>query len=699
MAKIAVAEKPPEEDDGKLDVAALVKMFEDSEEATQEARGLSERDRDYYDNIQYTAEEEAILKKRGQPATIDNRIKTKVDFLVGFEKSQRIDPKALPRTPQHEEEADGASQALRYVADSQEYDSKRSEVWRNLLVEGSGGISVAVETGYDGKPEIVLRRWAWDRMFADPHSSEPDYSDAGYLGGVIWMDYADALAQYADAKDILDTMMSGRSNLSETYDDRPKYRLWADTKRKRVRVCQIWLKRDKEWHFAEFTKGGILKAGPSPYKDDKGESDCEMIFQSAYVNRENDRYGLVREMISLQDAINKRGSKSLHLLNTRQVFYEDGAVDDINEFKRELAKPDGTPRVNPGAKSEQRVKVEAHLDLAASHFQMHQEAKNSIDLKGPNATMMGDKAQGSSAASGRAILASQQGGAIQLGDLTDHLRHLDKRVFRAIWNRIRQFWTEEKWIRVTDDERNVKWVGMNVDPAQVQASMQSNPEMAERIAGVVGNVAQLDCDIIIDEAPDNITPATEQWQGLVELAKGGVAIPPKVLIQAAPNLKNKSQLIDEMEKAAKEQPPDPEMQKLQAQLQFKQAELQLKAQEAQQGAQLEQQKAETGAQLEMQKAQLQAQIDQQKAQNDMQIAREKAMFEMQLKREIAEQDLALDRQQSADKMEIERTRAASGIQIEESRAESQTKLDVSKAKTQAQIAKQKAAQKSQSASA
>lgn len=534
------------DDDGKLDVADLVRMFEESEESTLESRGHAERDRDYYDSIQYTAEELDVLKKRGQPPVIDNRIKTKIDYLVGLEKQQRIDPRALPRTPQHETDADGASQALKYVSDSEGYDAKRSGVWRNLLIEGSGGISVAVEPGYDGQMQIVLRRWAWDRMFSDPHSAELDYSDAGYIGGIIWMDYVDALELYKDGKDILDATMDDRASLSETYDDKPKFRMWADKKRKRVRICQIWLKRGKTWYFAEFTKGGILKSGPSPYVDDKGESDCEMFFQSSYKDRDNNVYGLVREMVSLQDAINKRSSKSLHLLNTAQIVTEDGAVNDIEKTRREAARPDGVIVVNPGYSD--KFKFETRTDLATGHFQLLQDAKNSIDLKGPNATMLGDKAQGSSSASGKAIIASQQGGMIQLGDLMDNLRHLDKRVFRAIWNRIRQFWTAEKWIRVTDEEKNIKWVGINVDPQRVQAAMQQDPSMQEKIKGVVGNVAQLDCDIIIDEVPDSLTPALEQWQGLVELAKAGVPIPPDVLIKSAPNLKNKDALIEHMSK-------------------------------------------------------------------------------------------------------------------------------------------------------
>lgn len=563
----------------KLTVADLVRMFEESESSSQNAREQSERDRDYLDNKQYTSEELAEFEKRGQPPTIDNRIKTKIDYLVGVEKQSRIQPKAMPRTPKHEQDADGASQGIKYVTDEEDYDKLRSAVWRNMLVEGSGGFSVTAEPSKYSKPQsqqemmgstamtppqeydIKIRKIAWDRMFADPHSSELDYSDAGYLGGVLWMDEADALFQYRDNPDaaeiISDTM--GSVTASQTYDDKPIYSVWADRKRKRVRIVQMWIKRAGEWFFAEYTKGGILKSGKSPYVTDKGESDCELIYQSAYIDRDNNRYGMVREMISLQDEINKRRSKSLHLLNVAQTIYEEGAVDDIQAFRRESVKPDGTMKVAPGALSGKKIEFNTRSDLADGHFKLLEEAKNAIDLKGPNATEMGDKTGGSNAASGKAIIASQQGGMIQVGDLMDNLRHLDKRVFRAVWNRIRQYWTAEKWIRVTDDERNVKWVGLNVDPQRVEMLKQQNPQEAERIAGIVGNVAELDCDIIIDEAPDSLTPALEQFQALVELKKFDAQneIPFRVLIEAAPNLRNKDKILGDMDKRAEQQAQDP----------------------------------------------------------------------------------------------------------------------------------------------
>lgn len=533
----------------------LVDMFESSEDASYEARQASERDRDYVDNIQLTADEKAALRKRKQPEIVINRVKRKVDFLKGYEMSQRVDPRALPRTPQHEEDAQGVEQALRYVADDQRFDHKRSQVWDNLLVEGAAGYRVGVkETRYG--IDITIDRVPWDRMFYDPHSSEPDFSDARYIGLVKWMDYDEALRIYGgseEAKDALGDTFN-QSSISDTFDDKPRWKVWADKKRRRVRICQIWLLRGEEWWFAEYTKGGILREGASPHVDDRGESDCELIFGSAYVNRDNDRYGIVREMIGPQDEINKRRSKALHLLNVNQTTIEKGAVDDVEKYRREAARPDGVMEVNTGFFD--KVRNDTRLDLAQAQMNLLQEAKNEIDMMAGNIALQGNALQ-KSAASGKAIIASQQGGAMEIAPIMDSLRDLDIRVYRAIWYRIRQYWTAEKWVRVTDDERNVKWLGLNVDPQRMAMAAQVDPTLNDRVAGAVGNVAELDCDIIIDDAPDGITPQLEQFQSLVELKKmdANGELPFRAIVAAMPNLKNKQQVLAEMDKA-KEPPPE-----------------------------------------------------------------------------------------------------------------------------------------------
>ena len=532
----------------------LVDMFESSEDASYEARQLAERDRDYVDNVQLTAEEKAALRKRRQPEVIINRIKRKVDFLKGYEMGQRVDPRALPRTPRHEQDAEGVEQALRYVADDQRFDHKRSQVWDNLLVEGAGGYRVGVkETRYG--IDITIDRVPWDRMFYDPHSSEPDFSDARYVGLVKWMDYDEAVRIYGDSKEARDALGDTltQSSISDTFDDKPRWKVWADKKRRRVRVCQIWLMRGDQWWFAEYTKGGILREGESPYVTDKDESDCELIFGSAYVNRDNDRYGIVREMIGPQDEINKRRSKALHLLNVNQTTLERGAVDDVERYRREAARPDGVMEVNTGFFD--KVRNDTRLDLAQAQMNLLQEAKNEIDMMAGNIALQGNALQ-KSAASGKAIIASQQGGAMEIAPIMDALRDLDIRVYRAVWYRIRQYWTAEKWVRVTDDERNIKWLGLNVDPQRMQMAAQKDPTLEKRIAGVVGSVAQLDCDIIIDDAPDGLTPQLEQFQSLVELKKmdANGELPFRAIVMAMPNLKNKEQVLAAMDEGKQPSP-------------------------------------------------------------------------------------------------------------------------------------------------
>lgn len=128
--------------DGSEDLLAkLVGWVDSFEDATAEARKLAEKCRDYYDNEQWTSEEKAALRKRNQPDTVINRIKSKVDFLLGTEITTRSDPKAYPRNPgQDEEAAQAATDALRYIGDINRFNSKKTAVFENMIIEGYGGV-------------------------------------------------------------------------------------------------------------------------------------------------------------------------------------------------------------------------------------------------------------------------------------------------------------------------------------------------------------------------------------------------------------------------------------------------------------------------------------------------------------------------------------------------------------------------------
>lgn len=540
----------------------LVKCYEDAAEASQEERARSERDRDYYDHKQLTPEQLATLAQRKQAPVIVNYIQKKINFLLGAERQTRQDPKAYPRTPAHEDAAHAASDAIRYVTENQNFDSVSSDCFEDMLVEGIGAAIVEVKPKSLEEFDITITRIPWDRYFRDPHSREKDFSDANYQGYIKWMDHKDAEALAKKYGKELDYNNDSSGMFGETDEDRPAYKMWSDSKRKRTKICFIFYLDEGTWRHSIFTKAGVIWEGESPYLDEDGNPCCPIEAASPMVDRENNRYGYARLMISQQDAINKRESKSLHLLSQRQTWSRKGVFKDTNRAKTELSKPDGHVDVEHGVLG-QDFGVFDTGDMALGQFQLLQEAKRDLDNLAQTGAVGGEGVQ-----SGRALEARSQSGQIELTPFTDTHKQWKKRIYRRVWNCVRQFWEGEKWIRVTDDENNLKWVGLNapitqaeqlimqqsgLEQAQIrqqfgrelQALIAQNPALGQPVE--VGNqVAELDVDIIIDEVPDIINIQAEQFDIIANIAAQRGDIPTPLIIKMS-SIRNKDQILDELQ--------------------------------------------------------------------------------------------------------------------------------------------------------
>jgi hypothetical protein len=555
------------------DLTRLVRMFEASEEASQASRREGEKARDYFDGNQLTAEERRQLRKRRQPDVTENLIRPKVDSLCGLERQSRTDPKAYPRNDADDSDAFAVTDALRYVAQDQRLDIKRSAVFQNLLVEGMGGVEVGAAR-VRGGIDPALYQVAWDRIFHDPHSAMPDFSDAAYVGYITWMDVDKALAscrdgaKWAGKSDVIQqTMTAPYSSASSTYDDKPRWCSWGDSSRKRIRVNTIYYEEGGVWYRAVYTLAGELEpCAPSPFLDEDGQPECALILASAYVDRDNDRYGIVRDFIPLQDEVNKRRSKFLHHVSSRAVRVGTSTTQDAETIRREVARPDGVVIADNG-----EVEVIQQGDMAAGQFQLLMDTRSSLKAVGPNAYLQGKAGQDQS---GRAILAQQQAGMTEMAPLLDNLRDFNRRVYRAIWNRIRQFWDGPRWVRVTDDEKNIRFVGLNVTRAdvalrkvadavrggvvdqQTAAAYQQQIRTDPSMMAPANVVAEMDVDIDIEEVPDSPTLQADQFNSLLELAKiNPEAIPIEDLVRAS-SIRDKEKIIKGIEdrKAAASQP-------------------------------------------------------------------------------------------------------------------------------------------------
>jgi hypothetical protein len=548
---------------GDLDArhTRLIEWFEEAERSSMDERALSERDRDYVDCDQWTTAERNELRRRNQPAIQINYCRRKVDLLRGLERKARTDPKAFPRTPTEEDRADAATQVLRYITEDTDFQVTRSAVFDNVLVEGYGGVEMSLADDGAGGADVTIMPVPWDRIWKDPHSRALDFSDARYLGTVIWMDRDQLLEMYPGADDVVEDSFDPQ--YSDTYGDRPGKIAWSDNNRVRVRVVQCHWSERGIWWDATFTRAGFL-VEPMTHswcRDKRGRSDCRLTLLSGYIDRQNRRYGMVRDLISIQDEINKRRSKALHLLSVSQVIAEEGAVRDVDATRREVARPDGYIQVAPGM----RFDIEHGADLATGQFELLKHATEEMQLSGPNASMSGTD---SKELSGRAILAQQAGGAVQNEPLADALRMWSRRVYEKAWMAARAVWTAGKWVRVTDDLGSTRWVGINqkVTLADELANMpdQQRAMVMQRMGIVPGDprlqqvirtendITHLDVDIAVEEGMDIPSMQAETFQSLVQIASIQPGLIPGDVLIAASSLRNKADLLARM-KAHQEQ--------------------------------------------------------------------------------------------------------------------------------------------------
>ena len=436
---------------------------------TMDARDLSQRCRDYFDDKQWTEIESAKLKARGQAPIVVNRIKPKVKGLLGIYELRKTDPKAFPRTRKHEKSSQVCTDGLRYVADNTKFDQTRLDVAEDFFVEGYGGAIVDVRRKGESV-EIQVKQIPWDRIYFDPHSRRKDFKDSRYMGVLVWMDREDVSDAFPD-KRIKKSLLEGNTTgYGNSQDDRPK---WAATEEDRVRIAMHFEKKKGVWKMSVFSGNYIIqKEIDSPYVDEDEIPINPIELVSDMIDADNRRYSEVAGFLSQQDEINHRRSKFLHLNSTRQTYGNDNAIQDVSAAKKSLSKPDGHLHINGDAQFGADFGIIPTGDFSNAQFNLYMDAKNEMDRSSFNAPLSGDA--GGQDLSGRAIDKLQQAGTLELNRQYSTLASWERRIYEQIWLRIRQFWTEEKWIRVTDDQADLRWVGMNskVTAAQMLSERQ-----------------------------------------------------------------------------------------------------------------------------------------------------------------------------------------------------------------------------------
>lgn len=567
----------------KLDPMPLRRMVDDFRDGTSESRLIGEKARRYYDNDQIFGETERAWKRSRQPKVIRNEIAPAVNGMLGVIQQAKVDPRAWPRNPDNEEQADVASKALRFVADVNRWHKKKVDAAETFLIEGIAAVSV--EASEEGDP--LITQLAYDELIYDPHSRRADFSDAAYKGIGKWMYEGDLQARYPLMREDLSASFSSTwgSEMGLDRPDKPENLLgtnWIDPKKRRLFVVELYHKEDGEWMRSIFYVGGVLEQGPSPYKGDKGESLCVFVFQSCLITRDNQRAGLVKAMLSPQDELNAYGSRALHLARSRQLRVSDPSFPpevDARTAAAEAAKPDG---VLPTG-----YEPVATADLMQGMQIMMAEARQALVRQAPTPAVLADASAANQ--SGRSRLVLQQAGMTEIARALGRLEDFENEMFRLAWAILKQFKTEPWWIRTTgDDSKKAEFQGLNlpVDPASGEPIDPRMAQMMQKQGVPVSKkneLAKMDVDIEVETVPDTANLQAEQFEQMAPMFPLLAAVPefgPKkafemqLALSATPEKQRVRDMLDKPDDVPPEQAAQQEqMQQMQQQIQQITAEL------------------------------------------------------------------------------------------------------------------------------
>jgi hypothetical protein len=486
----------------------LINFYRQELDRQSENRFQMAIDEDYYDNIQWSEEEAQVLKERGQAPIVYNVIATSINWIIGTEKRGRTDFKILPRGKEDTKPAELKTKLLKYVSDVNKLPFHRSRAFEDAIKVGLGWLEDGAQDEDDS--ETVYSRYeSWRNILHDSAATELDNSDGRYIFRTKWTDVDVAKALFPgrhaqiDSAAVDATMMTG---LEETDGDIPMdyaefdrsnfgvSRTVVTHKRQRVRLIEceyrvpervqklkggprkgevydpqdpnhaealasgasrLVSKMMMRVRVAHMTVKDMLWEGPSPYKHNRFRFTPIWCYRRG---RDNLPYGVIRGVRDIQDDVNKRASKALHILSSNKVIMDEGALPagmSIDDFAEEVAKPDAIITKRKGYE----MVLNAERDLAAPHLELMSRGIQMIQqVGGVTDENLGRQ---TNAASGIAIERRQDQGTLATNKPFDNLRLAAQMQGEVQLSLIEQFYTEQKSFRITNERGTADFYDLN----------------------------------------------------------------------------------------------------------------------------------------------------------------------------------------------------------------------------------------------
>ena len=556
----------------------------------------------YYRGDQWDEFDMQQLDDQGRPALTINTILPTINAVLGEQSTKKADIQFKPRGGGNQDVADVLTKVYQQIADNNKLEWIENQVFSDGLIQDRGYFDVRIDFSDHIMGEVKIEAKDPLDILIDPDAKHYDPRTWNEIFESKWMsideveevygqDKADKLRMLAETGTTLgaDSMEYEEERYGDTDEHNYGQQFPGDPENARmlraIRVIERQYYRLKECMFYLDPVTGDMRDVPYNWTKKKREqfadqfgldimtktvrkvrwtvtADTVVLFDdwSPYKNftivpyfpyfRRGKPFGMVRNLLSPQEQLNKITSQELHIVNTTANsgwIVENGSLagmtaDDLEEHGAETGL---VLEFNRGSTPPAKIppnQIPTGLDRLGQ-----KAAANIKQISGITDAMLG---MDSAEVSGVAIQAKQNRGSTMLQVPLTNLAKTRQYLAEAILQLVQSYYTEERIIQITDE----------TDPYKPRTALRVNEMTPE---GEVINDLQLgEYDVIVSSAPARDNFDEMQFAEAISLRQVGVPIPDDMIVEYS-HLSRKADVADRIRKMQGTAPPTEEQIQLQ----------------------------------------------------------------------------------------------------------------------------------------
>ena len=549
----------------------------------------------FYCGDQWDSDDIATLEEEGRPALTTNTILPTVNTILGEQSTRRADIQFKARRSGTEEVAATLNKLYAHIADNNKLDWVEQTVFSDgLIMDGRGYFDVRLDFSDHLEGEVRITAKDPLDILIDPDAKEYDPKTWNEVFETRWMTLDEIEEVYGKKKAAeLKFIAENGNSFGRDSVEYEEQRFGADNEAwqqvgdnddyktaKSLRVIERQYRKLVRSDFYLDPNTGDQRLVPEGHNDAKAKKfakkyglgivskvvrkvrwtvTCDKVVLhddwSPYEDftivpffcyfRRGKPFGVIRNLLSPQEQLNKIDSQMLHIVNTTANsgwMIESGSLIGMNpdDLEENGSKTGLVLEYAVGRKEPQKIQpnqIPTGLDRIA------QKVENKIQsISGVSESMLGSD---SPEVSGVAIQAKQNRGAIMIQVPLDNLRKSRQYLAEKVLNVVQRFYTEERIIQVTKDD----------DPLEEREEMVINQETPE--GTVINDLTLGEYDVIVSTAPARDSFDEVQFAEMMSMRQVGIEIPDDAVVSRS-HLEDKGPLAKRIRVRNGEEPPTEE---------------------------------------------------------------------------------------------------------------------------------------------